>query len=118
MEPFIPDPGDPLTSEHEAVTRWLENAIEGRRILQEAAPEQRRRLLLAALVQVRHWGAEVEKHRFDPKTGERRINLHMHPDSQVVCALHRHTEESIGQLLRRAMPLEEADIVDLLTWCL
>src|SRR4030088_3362934 len=97
IQEFTPQPNDPFASEHAAVNRWLQDAVqssdpnqywkdvdlksvEGGRFLLEATPEHARRFVLAALIQVRHWDEQIEHIRAIATTDMERANLHLHPN--------------------------------------
>jgi hypothetical protein len=131
---FTPQPDDPLALEHAAVNRWLQDAIqsskpkrywrdidlkslEGGRLLLAATPEQARRLVLAALAQMRNWDEQIEHLRGGATTDIERAHPHLllNRGQLLWC---RHTVAAIGALIRRSLPLEKGDVMSLLTWCI
>src|SRR5260370_41349892 len=132
---FTAKPDDQLAPEHAAVSRWVREAVqslgadqywkdvdlkslEGGRFLLDAPPEQARKLVLAAVAQARHWDEQLERIRASAQTDMERANPHQNPAWPGYWTTRRHTVAAIGALLRRSLPLEKGDLLNLLTWCL
>lgn len=109
LEPFVYSPDDPLADAHFTLAGWLEdpgnshdgNASYGEKVdslptgqrLLKAKPAERRRYLLAAVAQVRHW----DKYGY----------YHMR---------RKRAAAAIECLIRRELPLDAADLVAVAEW--
>jgi hypothetical protein len=132
VEPFKAQESGPFAAEHKDVGRWVADAAQrmggvwrevqlgdlksGRKLL-DAEPAQARRYVLAALSQVMHWDAQVERVRAQGKTEIERINAHFLPGWDQAWSARLQTQAVIAQLTRRKLPLEESDLLGLLGWC-
>jgi hypothetical protein len=134
INPFPVAPDDPLAKEHAAVVAWVEEAFgsldehlyyrdvelknhaTGKRLL-EAKPEQARRYVVAAVAQLRHWDAETDKIRAQAETDSQRWNPHHLPGWAPVWGRRRQAAAVLTALMRRALPLQRSDLLDILQWC-
>jgi hypothetical protein len=132
-EQFEVPPNDPLASAHQAIIRWVHDAMQapngdrywgnvdlkslesGRAIL-EAKPEEARRIILAALVQARFWDDRLSEIRAKATSNIEHANLHHNPDWVRLSIPQRHTVGVIGALIRRSLPFEHSDLIELLRW--
>jgi hypothetical protein len=123
---------DPLADEHRAVAAWVEESASsegdfyrtvplksfssGRQFL-DAKPEQARRYVLAAVAQTRFWEAEAERIRGGAETDALYINLSVLPGWGLLWGRRRKAEAVVSELMRRALPLQKQDLIELLRWC-
>jgi hypothetical protein len=123
IEPFKAAEGS-LASEHAAVSRWVEDAFAslGRhnwyrdvdlkslpsgKALLDADAEQAKRLVMAAIAQVRYWGEQVQ-HRRSGGTDDRENDLR---------GRGRQAQAVVAALTRRSLPFDAQDIRAMLEWC-
>jgi hypothetical protein len=133
VEQFVFSPNDPFAPEHQAVMRWVHEAtqspkgnqywsdvdlktLESGRALLEAKPEQARKIVLAALVQTKYWDSCLEQIRAKTTSDIERANLHRNPAWMELQISRQHTIGVIAALIRRSLPFEHSDVVDLLKW--
>lgn len=132
--PLIVSDDDPLVLEHKAVAAWVEDALEtlgehdyyreldlkslpsGQAIL-AGNPEASRRLVIAAVAQVRHWDRLAEAVRSQGADEMARINEHLLPGWAEVWGRRRQAHAVIQALMRRTLPFDQADLLALLEWC-
>jgi Domain of unknown function (DUF4132) len=134
FEAFTCSPDDPLAIAHQAVSAWVEDALasigqhghwwqvdlkslpSGRRLL-DGQPGQSRRFVLAAIVQSRHWAGQIERIR-DCATDEiQRHNVAILPGFPPVHGRLAQTNAVVWAMLRRHLPLEKEDLIELVQWC-
>ena len=125
---------DGLRSEHAIVSQWVQEALAtvgpdgwyrdvemkslpGGRAILDSAPDEARRLALAALVQVRHWDAETERLRSQAADEFERVNVHLRPGWKDVWGPRRQAEAVIAALTRRSLPFDQTDLLAFLDWC-
>lgn len=121
---------DPLAAQHAAILQSVKEAeatsgarfyqsidlrktATGERIYNAKAAEGRR-YVLAALGQLAHWDAMRDRLLAEEKAANASGSVTTHS------RLHwrrRQTELVFNTLMRRSLPLEEADLVDILNWC-
>jgi hypothetical protein len=123
---------DPLGAEHRAVTNWVESAcrslddrasycdiplksLPDGQVFLTAKPEQAKRYVRAAFVQLHHWDLEENRITF----GEQGIkgNLHQLPEWRDVSGRRRQTLAVVTALMRRTLPFESEDLLVMLKWC-
>ena len=96
LEPFVPHAQDPLLAEHQAILRWIEEALatlpdrdtwkdvdlkslpSGKTLL-GADAESAKRHVLAALRQMRHWDEVRNRIKATAATSIERMNPHQLP---------------------------------------
>ena len=134
VPPFVPRPGSGLDAEHEVVSRWVEEAVSalderhsyqdvelksqpsGRAMI-EAPPDEARRYVHAAAVQASYLDRLADEVRSQAKSDLERRKMHLRPDWKEVMVRRRRTATVIATLMRRALPFQEQDLLDLLDWC-
>jgi hypothetical protein len=129
---FLPD--DPLATEHAAVMTWVNDGVGARperayfndvdlkahpsgQMLLDGKPDQSRRFLLAAVVQVQHWDRQLDQIRATAANEMQRINAHHLPGWAAVWVRRRHAEAVVSALMRRSLPLQNDDLIAILRWC-
>ena len=132
--PFVPEPGSQLAGEHRVVTRWVDEAIASQekglyyrdvelksqpsgRLMLEAAPDEARRYVHAAVLQAAYWERLANEFRSQAKTEGERLNPHLRPGWEELRARQLRTATVISALMRRSLPFEEADLLAVLDWC-
>jgi hypothetical protein len=134
FEGFEIPSGDPLKLEHEALLKWVNDALTvlspqersykdvdlkihaSGRVLLESDPQQGRRYVMAAFQQVRFLDEKMEEIRSQAKTEMERVNAHMLPGWDAVWGPRRQTMAVIMALMRRALPFERDDLLAILQW--
>lgn len=131
---FTAPSGDPLATEHEAISRYVEDALAhlGRnscwqdldlkkipagRALLEAKPDLGRRYLLAAVQQAVHWEGVMKKVYDQRKDMKRAVSDHHLPGWLETYGPQHQTLQVAQAFLRRALPLVQGDILAILSWC-
>jgi hypothetical protein len=126
--------GDPLADEHAAVTAWIGAAraafaeqkyyddldlksLPSGRLILESSAEQARRYLLAALAQLRHWDSQADAVCDESNSMLNVLNPQFVPLWDRAATKRHQAEKVIGALLRRNLPLEKGDLLDILEWC-
>jgi hypothetical protein len=122
-----------LAAEHALVWNWVREAAasipvaryyqdvdlkdlaSGRELL-AASPERGRLLVLAAVVQAKFWHASREKIRDHAVRDGHGSSLTLAPGWQAAVGAERKTLAVIGALLRRSLPLDRTDVLQLLEW--
>ena len=133
-EEFKFSPDDALADEHAAVRTWVEEAFatldthyfhkqvdlktqkSGQKLL-DGTPEQRRRYLLAAVAQVRHWEQVSERFCARGTTEIERKYPHFRPGWGRLWGRREQAAAAVNALMRRSLPLEKHDLVEILRWC-
>ena len=133
-KPFEYAPDDPLAGEHAAVLRWVDEALDklserrwyedvelkerpaGKAML-DAKPEAAKRYVVAAVAQLRHLDAEMQRVKDQAKNEFQRIYGNNLPGWDAVWGRRRQTQAVVDTLIRRSLPLEEADIIALIESC-
>lgn len=132
--PFVCADADPLKAENVAIQRWLDDALNsadpaqwykvaelksspGGQALLDAKPDEARRLVLAAIHLARHLNGETKRVRDQANSDMQRMNAHMLPGWSDVWGRSRHVVEMMATLLLRKLPLQDGDLIALLTWC-
>jgi hypothetical protein len=124
---------DPLAAEHDLVCKWVGEAVasvpvdryyqdvdlkalaSGRELL--ASSSERGRLLVqAAVVQAKFWHASRAKIRDQAVRDGQGSNLARVPGWSAVLGAEYKTLTVIGVLLRRSLPLDRTDLLQLLEW--
>jgi hypothetical protein len=124
---------DPLADAHRAVAAWVEEAaaslgdhqyyreadlksLASGKALLNAKPEQARRYVVAAVVQTRYWDEQTELARAqsENKTG---LISHLDPQWTQPWGRRRQAEAAARALMRRALPFEKQDLLEILGWC-
>jgi hypothetical protein len=118
---------DPLAAEHRDVSAWVEDALasnafhrfyddvalgslpSGKKLL-DAAPEQARRYVLAAIAQALHWNAQADRIRGPVCT----INAVGLPGWDQVWGRRRQACAVVAALMRRGLPFQKEDILAIL----
>lgn len=133
IKPFVPEANDPLTREHELVSKFIEDGYSksgehywadidvkalpsGEAVLAGDA-EQVRRYVVAAITQIMHWDSETERVRAQADSDMSRSNPHFLPGYQLTWGRRRHAEALIKTLMRRKLPFQEPDLLRILEWC-
>jgi hypothetical protein len=132
--PFQHPPDDALAPAHAAVAAWATDAIaslpehtwykeaelkscpSGRALL-NGNPAQARDYVMAAVAQLRHLDAEADRVRAQGQNEMERVNAHFLPGWGGVWGRRRQTLVVVDSLMRRTLPLSEADLLALLEWC-
>jgi len=134
IAPFVPEPGSPLDAEHRIVTRWVDEAIAAQdptlyyrdvelksqpsgRVMLEATPDEARRFVHAAALQVAYWERLTNEFRAQATTDTERFNPHLRPGWQELNARRLRTATVLSTLMRRTLPFEEAELLAVLDWC-
>jgi len=136
IEGFPIAEGDPLAEEHLAVSAWVEEAItalsatangliqdldlktfpSGQALLDGKA-ERSRRLVLAAVAQIRHW-AELTRRLREETAGSIRAGREQEALGwQEAWGRRRQAWAVVNALMRRTLPFARADLLALLRWC-
>jgi hypothetical protein len=135
-ESFPISPDDPLAEEHEAVSAWVEEALasnsrhdhwhwrdvelktlrSGQKLL-DGSPEQSRRYILAAAAQARFWDQRVEQIRSRAAGEGHGPFAHLQPDWGLMWGRRHQTVAVISALMRRNLPFEKEDLIDILRGC-
>ena len=128
---FSPD--DPLAAEHALVCKWVRDAVaslpleryyenvdlkdlaSGRELL-ASSPERGRLLVQAAVVQAKFWHARRKKIRDHAVRAGQGTILPRIPGWSTVLGAEYKTLTVIGALLRRSLPLDRTDLLQLLEW--
>jgi hypothetical protein len=131
---FTISPDDPLAGEHAAVAAWVQDALatlreheyyqevdlrtlpSGKKLL-EGGPEQSRRYVLAAVVQLRYWDERADEIRSRADNEIERMNPHRLLNWDLVWGRRRQAQAVVGQLTRRALPFQKGDLATVLRWC-
>lgn len=134
IEGFLIAKDDPLRAEHDAVSAWIEDAAcspyskryydevdlkslpSGKKLF-DAKVAEARRYVVAAVAQVRHWDEMAERVRAQAANELQRVNAHHLPGWGDVWCRRRYAEAVIRTLMRRKLPLQRNDLIDLLHWC-
>jgi Domain of unknown function (DUF4132) len=124
---------DPLAAEHALVCKWVREAIastpvdryyqdvdlknlpSGRELL-ASSPARGRLLVQAAVAQAKFWHASREKIRDHAVRDGQGSNLARVPGWSAVLGAEYKTLAVIGALLRRSLPLDRTDLLQLLEW--
>jgi hypothetical protein len=124
---------DPLAAEHALVRNWVREAVasipvdryyqdvdlkdfpSGRELL-ASSPERGRLLVQAAVVQAKFWHASRKKIRDHAVRDGHGSNLARVPGWSAVLGAEYKTLAVIGALLRRSLPLDRTDLLQLLEW--
>jgi hypothetical protein len=124
---------DPLAAEHDLVCKWVREAVaslpvdryyqdvdlkalaSGRELL-ASSPERGRLLVQAAVVQAKFWHASRAKIRDHAVRDGQGSNLARVPGWSAVLGAEYKTLTVIGALLRRSLPLDRTDLLQLLEW--
>jgi len=124
---------DPLAAEHALVCKWVREAIastpvdryyqdvdlkglpSGRELL-ASSPDRGRLLVQAAVAQAKFWHASREKIRDHAVGDGQGSNLARIPGWSAVLGAEYKTLAVIGVLLRRSLPLDRTDLLQLLEW--
>jgi hypothetical protein len=132
-EPFVPEPGDPLAAEHEAVSAWVEEAYAslpgyqkyldvdlkslptGRRLL-EASPAEAARLVRAAVAQAACWDRAAEAAAGRRMIDETDPNPRRNATGDAAWGRRRKAEAAVRTLMRRALPLGRDDLIAMAEW--
>lgn len=85
--------------------------------LLNATPENARRTVLAAVAQTNHWDEQANQIRAQARTDYERMNCHTNPEWGPIWARRLRTAAVISALMRRALPLQEVDLLAILDWC-
>src|SRR5262249_7487652 len=93
----------------------LKDLASGRELL-ASSPERGRLLVQAAVVQAKFWHASREKIREHAVRDGQGINLGLVPGWPAALGAEYKTLAVIGALLRRSLPLDRADLLQLLEW--
>jgi Domain of unknown function (DUF4132) len=134
VSPYVAPPGSGLSAEHAVVSRWVEEAVRAvdernwyhdvelksqpsGEVMLEATPDEARRYVHAAAVQAAYWDGQADDVRARASSHHERVNLHQRPEWQKVSARRKRAATVISTLMRRALPLEENDLVAILDWC-
>jgi len=134
LKSFTPQANDSLKIEHEVVMKWVDDAVKSKgkyswyeksdlksqasgKIIFNAKPKEARRFAMAALLQVQHWDNEVERVQSQAKSESERNNPHLLPGWEGVASLRGETSVVISSLMRRSLPLEGEDFIQLISWC-
>jgi hypothetical protein len=130
-EPFAPRADDPLLPEHQAVAQWIADALAslnprdtwrdvdlkslptGIRLL-DADPEQAKRYVLAAMLQLRHWDEQGRKIKATAADGMTQMNPQLLPGWGETWAQQRKAGAVAAALLRRTLPFTKGDLLVLL----
>ena len=119
--------GSPLKAEHEAVKRWVADALAklgksacyedldpktlpSGQVLLEGNAQQSRRYLMAAVEQIRHWDSEADR------LGEVTEHPSVHSQWATLWGSRRQIQGVITALMRRSLPLEKEDLLQILGW--
>ena len=133
-ELFEVEPGHPLANEHAVVSAFIEEALRSLgeafyyqdlplktvpsgEVLLAGNPEQARRYVKAAVAQVEYWDQMVEKVRSQARNDMERMNAHFLPGWTQVWGRRRQAEAVIGALMRRTLPFQQKDLLELIHWC-
>jgi hypothetical protein len=124
---------DPLAAEHALVCKWVREAVaslpveryyenvdlkdlaSGRELL-ASSPERGRLLVQAAVVQTKFWHASRKKIRDHAVRAGQGSILPRVPGWSAVLGAEYKTLAVIGALLRRSLPLDRTDLLQLLEW--
>jgi len=130
---FSFSPDDPLAAEHALVSRWVREAVaslpvgryyedvelkdspSGRDLL-ASSPERGRLLVQAALVQARFWHTTTETLRERGVRDGQGTNLTQVVGWPEARGGENKTIAVIAALLRRSLPLDRTDLLQLLEW--
>jgi hypothetical protein len=131
---FVPDPQDPLLAEHQAILRWIEEALaalperetwkdvdlkslaSGKALL-GADAESAKRHVIAALRQMRHWDEVRNRIKATAATSIEQMNPHQLPGWSEAWARRRKAQAVAAALLRRALPFSKDDLLAVLECC-
>jgi len=124
---------DPYAAEHEAIQRWVRDSIKeikqtdsntkvelkhlpsGQALL-AVTPQQACRLVRAAVMQLRYWDDFIIKHIGSENGSSGRIDTAFFATYQLAAKWFL-TREVLAALMRRALPFEKDDLLELLAWC-
>jgi Domain of unknown function (DUF4132) len=129
--PFSVD--DPLAAEHALVGRWVREAVAGRpvgrhyqnielkdsasgRELLASPPERCRLLVQVAVVQAKYWHTTAKALRERAASDGRGTNLTQVAGWPPAQSAEQKTIAVIAALLRRSLPLDRTDLLQLLEW--
>lgn len=125
---------DPFAMEHAAVAAWVEEAMDAANTdhdygtvdvkelasgaaLLAGSPERLKRVVIAAVMQTRHWDEQTDLIRENAQTQMQRMNAHLLPGWRQVWSRRRRTEAVVSTLMRRSLPFDQSDLLIILKWC-
>ncbi len=127
---MYPAAGAPLESEHALLNCWIDEServdpaarqwrevelggVEAGKAILAKNPLEATALLRAAIVQLRHWDERVAD--LKAQVGDTR-DIGNHPEWRGRWVPRLRTLDAVQGILRRTLPLEKKDILDLLAW--
>jgi hypothetical protein len=124
---------DPLAVEYKALIQWVNDAskapsraywlnvelkeLESGRVILDAKPEQARSYILACLKLAQFLSDRMTEVLTAVKSDLDRANMHGNPRWKKLSDARRPTITVISTLMRRALPFERDDLIDLVKFC-
>ncbi len=134
FEAFEPAADDPYAQEHGAILAWVDEEFDARgdryyyepelksapagQAILDADAAASRRLVIASVRQTRHWDGQFERIRRRAQQSKDTQTFHRGQGWQEVSRRHRLTVAVTKSLMRRNLPFDEADLLELLNWAL